>query len=126
MPHKQKKVSKKVYVQLRTLDPHPSKVQFKVLHQYLSRLPKDPWELSQMLGRGGRDGKQAAFVILLWAGQAGWQLTSYDVLYDPICPGGRGASKALGRVLLEQRVERQKCQREAMNALFQVDNPFSE
>ena len=37
-----------------------------------------------------------------------------------------GASKALGRVLLEQRVERQKCQREAMNALFQVDNPFSE
>ena len=24
-----------------------------------------------MLGRGGRDGNQAAFVILLWVGQAG-------------------------------------------------------
>ena len=34
-------------------------------------LPKDVWELSQMLGRGGRDGSQAAFVILLWVGQAG-------------------------------------------------------
>ena len=28
-------------------------------------LPKDTWELSQMLGRGGRDGKNAAFVAML-------------------------------------------------------------
>ena len=34
-------------------------------------LPKDLWELSQMLGRGGRDGSQAAFVSLVWVGQAG-------------------------------------------------------
>ena len=34
-------------------------------------LPKDLWELSQMLGRGGRDGSQAAFVALVWVGQAG-------------------------------------------------------
>ena len=34
-------------------------------------LPKDTWELSQMLGRGGRDGSQAAFVSLVWVGQAG-------------------------------------------------------
>ena len=91
----------------------------------LSGLPKDPWELSQMLGRGGRDGKKAAFVILLWAGQAGLWLNSCGVSYDLVCPGGRGVSKALGRVLLEKRAERQKCQREAVNALFQVDNPFS-
>ena len=56
-------------------------------------LPKDTWELSQMLGRGGRDGNNAAFVILLWPGQA----------------GGRGQCKELGRVLLEQRVDRQSC-----------------
>ena len=30
------------------------------------------WELSQMLGRGGRDGNNAAFVIMLWTGQATW------------------------------------------------------
>ena len=34
-------------------------------------LPKDLWELSQMLGRGGGDGSQAAFVSLVWVGQAG-------------------------------------------------------
>ena len=65
-------------------------------------LPKDTWELSQMLGRGGRDGNNAAFVILLWPGQA----------------GGRGQCKELGRVLLEQRVDCQSCQREAINNLF--------
>ena len=37
----------------------------------LPGLPKDVWELSQMLSRGGRDGKNAAFVVLLWVGQAG-------------------------------------------------------
>ena len=31
-----------------------------------------------MLGRGGRDGKNAAFVILLWVGQAG-QLPRYEI-----------------------------------------------
>ena len=40
-------------------------------------------------------------------------------------PGGRGESKALGRVLLEQNVDRQTCQREAVNAIFSVQNPFS-
>ena len=40
----------------------------------LSGLPKDVWELSQMLGRGGRDGQQAAFVIMFWVGQAGLYL----------------------------------------------------
>ena len=40
-------------------------------------------------------------------------------------PGGRGDSKALGRVLLEQNVDRQTCQREAVNAIFSVQNPFS-
>ena len=70
-------------------------------------------------------GEKAAFVILLWAGQAGLWLNSCGVLYDLVCPGGRGVSKALGRVLLEQRAERQKCQRGAVNALFQVDNPYS-
>ena len=38
----------------------------------VGRLPKDSWELSQMLGRGGRDGNNAAFVIMLWTGQATW------------------------------------------------------
>ena len=38
---------------------------------FLSGLPQDSWELSQMLGRGGRDGNNAAFVIMLWTGQAG-------------------------------------------------------
>ena len=71
-------------------------------------LPKDTWELSQMLGRGGRDGNNAAFVILLWPGQA----------------GGRGQCKELGRVLLEQRVDRQSCQREAINNLFLVESPY--
>ena len=52
-------------------------------------LPKDSWELSQMMGRGGRDGHNAAFVIMLWAGQA----------------GGRGQCKDLGRLLLERKVE---------------------
>ena len=32
--------------------------------------------------------------------------------------GGRGANKALGRVLLEQNVDRQTCQREAVNDMF--------
>ena len=70
-------------------------------------LPKDTWELSQRLGRGGRDGHNAAFVIMLWAGQA----------------GGRGQCKDLGRLLLERKIERQSCQRAAVNSLFQVDNP---
>ena len=35
-----------------------------------------------MLGRGGRDGNQAAFVILLWVGQAGQY--SY-LMHQPIC-----------------------------------------
>ena len=48
-----------------------------------------------------------SFVVLVWS-------------------GGRGPSKALGRVLLEQRVEHQRCQREAINDLFQVENPYSE
>ena len=43
-----------------------------------------------------------------------------------VTPGGRGQSKALGRVLLEQKVERQSCIREALNGLFHVKNPFSE
>ena len=34
-------------------------------------LPKDTWELSQQAGRGGRNGDQAAFVIMLWPGQTG-------------------------------------------------------
>ena len=41
---------------------------------YLLSLPgisKDVWELSQMLGRGGRGGENAAFVVLRWVGQAG-------------------------------------------------------
>ena len=29
------------------------------------------WELSQMLGRGGLGGNNAAFVVMLWTGQAG-------------------------------------------------------
>ena len=61
-----------------------------------------------MLGRGGRDSNNAAFVILLWPGQA----------------GGRGQCKELGRVLLEQRVDRQSCQREAINNLFLVESPY--
>ena len=40
--------------------------------------------------------------------------------------GGRGANKALGRVLLEQNVDCQTCQREAVNAMFTVKNPYSE
>ena len=40
--------------------------------------------------------------------------------------GGRGASKALGRVLLEQKVERQTCQRAALRELFEVENPYRE
>ena len=40
--------------------------------------------------------------------------------------GGRGANKALGRVLLEQNVDRQTCQRETVNAMFTVKNPYSE
>ena len=44
---------------------------------------------------------------MLWAGQA----------------GGRGQCKDLGRLLLERKVERQSCQRAAVNSLFQVDNP---
>ena len=40
--------------------------------------------------------------------------------------GGRGANKALGRVLLEQNVDRQTCQRKAVNAKFLVKNPYSE
>ena len=40
--------------------------------------------------------------------------------------GGRGASKALGRVLLEQKVERQTCQRAALRELFEVANPYRE
>ena len=43
-----------------------------------------------------------------------------------VTPGGRGESKALGRVLLEQKVERQSCIRKALNGLFLVKNPFSE
>ena len=75
-----------------------------------------------MLGRGGRDGNQAAFVILLWVGQYSY------LMHQQICMncGGRGANKALGRVLLEQNVDRQTCQREAVNAMFLVKNPYSE
>ena len=40
------------------------------IHSLLG-LPKDQWELAQMLGRGGRDGNNAVFVIMLWTGQAG-------------------------------------------------------
>ena len=80
-----------------------------------------------MLGRGGRDGRNAAFVILLWPGQAGPQLiTNNNWLVVLLQLGGRGPSKHLGRVLLEQRVERQRCQREETNALFRVENPYSE
>ena len=80
-----------------------------------------------MLGRGGRDGQNAAFVILLWAGQAGLLLIYFNIWFLVLVwIGGRGPSKALGTVLLEQRVERQSCQRAAMNGLFQVENPFSE
>ena len=46
-------------------------------------------------------------------------------MYD-LWLGGRGANKALGRVLLEQNVDRQTCQREAVNAMFTVKNPYSE
>ena len=38
----------------------------------------------------------------------------------------RGANKALARVLLEQDVARQTCQREAVNAMFTVEKPYSE
>ena len=75
MPHKKKGIKESLCsAQDSWPPPIKSLVQSpaSVRHQYLSGLPKDPWELSQMLGRGGRDGKQAAFVILLWAGQAGW------------------------------------------------------
>ena len=37
----------------------------------LPGISKDVWELSQMLGRGGRGGENAAFVVLRWVGQAG-------------------------------------------------------
>ena len=40
-------------------------------------LPKDTWELSQQAGRGGRNGNQAAFVIMLWPGQTGLCICLY-------------------------------------------------
>ena len=79
-----------------------------------------------MLGRGGRDGNNAVFVIMLWTGQAGWYDIENKNYSLSVTPGGRGQSKALGRVLLEQKVERQSCIREALNGLFHVKNPFSE
>ena len=34
-----------------------------------------------MMGRGGRDGNNAAFVIMLWTGQAGSQLLDFDIVF---------------------------------------------
>ena len=44
---------------------------------------QDSWELSQMLGRGGRDGNNAAFVIMLWtdSDQAGSLLLDFDIVF---------------------------------------------
>ena len=39
--------------------------------------------------------------------------------------GGRGENKAFGKQLLEQKVDRQSCQREAVNSLFVVSNSYS-
>ena len=50
----------------------------------------------------------------------------FSSMFFPRRLGGRGANKALGRVLLEQNVNRQTCQREAVNAMFTVENPYSE
>ena len=34
-----------------------------------------------MLGRGGLDGNNAAFVVMLWTGQAGSQLLDFDIVF---------------------------------------------
>ena len=39
--------------------------------------------------------------------------------------GGHGENKAFGKQLLEQKVDRQSCQREAVNSLFVVSNSYS-
>ena len=79
-----------------------------------------------MLGRGGRDGQQAAFVIMLWVGQAGLYLFHDVDISITSALGGRGSNKALGRVLLEKNVDRQSCLREAVNSQFSVKSPYSE
>ena len=40
--------------------------------------------------------------------------------------GGLGPCKALSRALLEQKVDRQRCQREDINNLFRIEHPYSE
>ena len=39
-----------------------------------------------MLGRGGRDGKNAAFVVLLWVGQAGTSTNHFQYLICKLVP----------------------------------------
>ena len=41
-------------------------------------------------------------------------------------PGGHGSNKALGRVLLEQNINKQSCLRTALNSMFEVQHPHSE
>ena len=85
--------------------------------QLYSGLPKDTWELNQQAGRGGRNGEQAAFVIVLWPGQTGniyikWSQHTFTKIsiYIDISIGGRGTTKSLSRILLKKQ---QSCQRDA-------------
>ena len=94
---------------------------------YVQGLPKDTWELSQQAGRGGRNGDQAAFVIILWPGQTGQHTQNYLLCCDEqqlqyIFIGGRGTTKSLSTMLLKRQ---QSCQREVLNSLFMVADPYS-
>ena len=94
---------------------------------FIQGLPKDTWELSQQAGRGGRNGDQAAFVIILWPGQTGKHTQNYLLCCDEqqlqyIFIGGRGTTKSLSTMLLKRQ---QSCQREVLNSLFMVADPYS-
>ena len=41
------------------------------IYKDINKFKQDTLELSQILGRGGRDGINAAFVPMPWAGQSG-------------------------------------------------------
>ena len=80
---------------------------------YVQGLPKDTWELSQQAGRGGWNGDQAAFVIILWPGQTG-QHTQNDLLccdeqqLQYIFIGGRGNNKISEHNAFEKTAELSK------------------
>ena len=82
-----------------------------------------------MLGRGGLDGNNAAFVVMLWTGQAGSQLLDFDIVFHLLFLFDQVAvvlSRDWAEFSWSKEWNTSGARGWAFNDLFQVENPYSE